>query len=135
MRQKLMELIGAEGCYFLCLAQAAEKMTRRRIDAVAMYEDFVTRGWMGRDCFLNRPELILGAMTGKKWSVRRDTRIYKPQANEIMILRYERVTINKTWAHFVLCGSDGLVEYDPYGDSMTVRDGKPVSSRVFTLVS
>jgi hypothetical protein len=129
-----MERIGAEGCYFLSLVQAAEKITRRRIDAVAMYEDFVSRGWMGPDCYMHRPELVLGSMTGWKWQVRKDTRIYKPQPGEVMILRYERAAINKTWAHFVLCGSDGLVEYDPYGDSMTVRDGKPVSSRVFWRV-
>jgi len=65
---------------------------------------------------------------------RHDSVTYKPEPEEVMIMRYELQGTGILYSHFVLCASDGSVEYDPYGDSTTVRKGKAVSSRIFTHV-
>lgn len=132
-RQVIAEQIGKYGCYFLSLIRAAEKIIGRRIDAIAIYEDVVKRGWMGPDCFMNRPNEVLGILTGEKWHVQHQSRLYKPKDGEIAILRFERKDPSGSLTHFVLAGPDGqVVEYDPYGDSRTVREGELVSKRIFT---
>jgi hypothetical protein len=134
-RQWIMERIGSEGCYFLSIVAAAERLSGKRIDAVEVYETAVENNWMHADCFVINPARIMEYMVGGTWSIRHDHRAYKPAPGEILIHRYERKDTMKTWAHFVLAGSDGNLEYDPYGDSRTVREGQLVSSRVLTRIS
>ena len=133
-RQKLMSIIGKDGCYLLSLVYCAEKFTRQRIDAVEVYEKAVSNGMMERNCFVIQPDAIMQMMTGRRWGIRHDTSFYRPKDNEYMIMRYETSVINKTYSHFVVCAPDGSVEYDPFGASSTVRDGKAVSSRILTLL-
>jgi hypothetical protein len=134
-RQVIAEQIGKYGCYFLSVIRAAEKIVGRRIDAIAVYEDIVKRGWMGPDCYMHRPNEILAYLVGGTWHVQHQSRLYKPKEGEIVILRYERKDPAGAWAHFVLAAPDGqTVEYDPYGDSKTVRDGELISKRVFTRI-
>lgn len=135
-RQVIMEQIGKYGCYFLSLIRAAEKLISRSIDAVAVYEDVTKRGWMGPDCFMHRPAEVLAYLVGGSWNAQHQSRLYKPKPGEITILRYERKDPSASWTHFVLAGEDGqTVEYDPYGDSRTVREGELVSKRIFTRLS
>ena len=88
---------------------------------------------MDEDCYLNRAELALGVMTGVRWSLEHGTYDYKPRHGEIVIVRFEWKTINKTWSHFVLHLEDGTI-YDPLGNSRTVLYGKAVSTRIFRRV-
>jgi hypothetical protein len=131
MRQKIMERIGAEGCYFLCLVHAAEGVIGKRIDAVEVYESAVNLGLMHEDCYLVNPARIMELMTGHRWSNRHDSRTYQPKPGDVLVMRYERKTTAKTFTHFVLMDHEGGIAYDPLGDSVTVRLGQSVSSRVF----
>jgi hypothetical protein len=133
-RQKIMGAIGREGCYMLCIVRAAERITGKRIDAVKVYLDAIERKQMEPDCYLLDPAAILSDLTGIKWKARHDSIVYKPDSSQVMIMRYERKGTGVSFSHFVLCDGAGAVEYDPYGDSSTVRGGKPVSSRVFSHV-
>ena len=133
-RQRVMSTVGRYGCYFLSIVRAAEKITNSRIDAVKIYCDATQAKFMDSDCFIVQPDRVLKMMTGIQWNVRHDSVKYKPLEEEVMIMRYEVVRTGVTYSHFVLCSSDGLVEYDPYGNSSTVKDGKAVSSRVFSHV-
>ena len=131
-RQKVMGTLGRYGCYFLSIVRAAEKITGHRIDAVQIYNDATMARWMDTDCFVVQPNRVLEMMTGQKWDIRKDLKTYKPQSGEVMIMRYESQKTGILYSHFVLCSADGSIEYDPYGDSSTVKDGQPVSSRIFT---
>lgn len=124
-RQKVMEIIGREGCYFLCLVRIAEEITGSRIDAIAVYLFAVARKFMDQTCYLVDPCKILEHMTGQKWTVTKEDRTYKAQPGEKEVLRYERTEGRTTNAHFV------LPDYDPYGDSATLRNGRMVSKRIF----
>ena len=133
-RQRVMSAVGRYGCYFLSIVRAAEKITNSRIDAVKIYCDATQAKFMDADCYVVQPDRVLEMMTGIRWNVRHDSVKYKPLEEEVMIMRYEVTRTGVTYSHFVLCAHDGSVEYDPYGNSSTVRDGKPVSSRVFSHV-
>ena len=133
-RQRVMSTVGRYGCYFLSIVRAAEKITNSRIDAVKIYCDATQAKFMDADCYVVQPDRVLEMMTGIRWNVRHDSMTYKPREEEVMIMRYEVVRTGVTYSHFVLCSSDGSVEYDPYGNSSTVKDGKAVSSRVFSHV-
>ena len=134
MRQRYMELIGAEGCYFLSLIRAAELQILCRIDAVNAYEIAVSNLWMGKDCYLFKPARILEHLTGLTWTVRKEPKDYKIKKGDVVILRYERKTTSRTYTHFVLAGEHGEVVYDPYGESRTVGEGQLMDMRVFTQI-
>ena len=124
-RQKIMETIGRDGCYFLCIVRIAEEITGSRVDAVAVYLFAVARQWMDATCYLVQPHRILEHMTGQRWTSAKEDRAYQVQPGEKEVLRYERTEGRTTQAHFV------LPDYDPYGDSLTVRNGRLVSKRIF----
>jgi hypothetical protein len=127
-RQKIMEIIGRDGCYFLCLVKLAEDITGTRIDAIPVYLEAVERQFMDTDCYLVRPDRIMELMTGRQWTVRKVDRKYQIQGKELEVLRYERTVGRTTIGHFV------LPDYDPLGTSLTVQNGYLVSKRIFTPI-
>jgi hypothetical protein len=127
-RQKIMETIGREGCYFLCLVRIAEQLSGTRIDAIPVYLESVERLFMDADCFLTHPDRVLELMTGRRWTVRKVDKRYQVSGSEIEVLRYERTEGRRTLAHFV------LPDYDPMGISLTVQNGYLVSKRIFTPI-
>jgi len=133
-RQRLMETLGATGCYFLSIIRAAEKIMDRRIDAIDAFIFSKNKGWVGSDCFVYNPKLVLSYLTLMNWTMVKESPNYKLVPGEVVIYRYERATTLKTYGHFVLAGFDGAVEYDPLGDSQTVMNGKLVSMRVFRRI-
>jgi hypothetical protein len=56
---------------------------------------------------------------------------YVATKGEHEILYFEREDTLQTWGHFVVGDGLGVVCYDPYGDSMTVKKGKLTSKRIF----
>ena len=130
-RQLVMERIGKDGCYFLSIVRLAEVLTETTIDAVQLYAQALHAGWMMADCFVMRPDLILGHLTGKRWSIRKELPTYRARESELIVQRWERKEGMRTWAHFVVGDNAGQVVYDPYGDSLTVRLGSLASLRVF----
>lgn len=133
-RQRQMSIIGKGGCYYLAMVKGAEDNINHRIDAVEKYEVVTSSKFMDTDCYVNDPAAVMHVLTGKNWAVRHDKVAYKAKPGEILIMRYERQGTGILYSHFVLCNPDGSIYYDPYGDSLTVRDGKAVSSRVFTPI-
>lgn len=130
-RQKIMEIIGATGCYFLSIVYLAEKIIGKRLDAAELYAKHTANGNMGHDCFVNRPDRMLSELAGQNYTVRKMPAGYKPKKDELAIIRYERNTPAGLLAHFVVAAPDMTVEYDPLGNSQTVAFGRPVSLRVF----
>ena len=129
-RQRIMTEIGKNGCYLLSIIHAAEVITHRRIDAVEVYLDAVEKKWSEIDCYLVHPDLILGSLTGRVYTIRHDKADYEGQTNEVVIRRYELSKTGVTFSHFILYSP---TIYDPYGNSTTVKFGKCVSTRVFSL--
>lgn len=133
-KQLIAKRLGASGCYFLSIVYLCEKQTGKQIDVIALYDKALSSGWIEADCFVAKPaELCSYLLGGKaKVSVRHETMNYKPKTNEMEITRYEYKNTGTTYAHFV-CTKDGAVIYDPYGASSTVKNGKAVSKRIFTI--
>lgn len=144
MEQLKLKRMGDEGCYLISLKKGAEIFNHgdSTIDVLALYDLLTTTiiqskngptPIMDEDCYLNRAELALGVMTGVRWSLEHGPYDYKPRHGEIVIVRFEWQTINKTWSHFVLVLEDGSI-YDPLGWSNTVANGKRVSTRIFRRI-
>ena len=131
MIQKYCEALGESGCYFLSILHLAESITGKTIDPVRAYVDCVANGLMEYDCFVRHPDVILRKYTGKKYEVVNSPRDYKTATGEFEILRFERKTASASFAHFVVGDGNGVVAFDPYGASMTVRDGYVASKRIF----
>jgi hypothetical protein len=127
-RQKIMEILGRDGCYFLCLVRLAETITQNRIDAIPVYIEAVDRKWMDADCFIVQPHRVLELMTGRRWTVRKEDKKYLTAPGELEVLRYEGTVGRTTIGHFV------LPDYDPLGSSLTVQNGYLVSKRIFAPV-
>lgn len=132
--QKDFEKIAAEGCYFLSMHRAAEELTAHYIDPYEIYLKAIALHYMGEDCYVTDPAALMQLMTSVKWAVYKEGKSYQPLTGDVEILRFERVETSKTIAHFVLGDGRGSVEYDPYGDSKTVRSGALVSKRIFRRV-
>ena len=131
MTQKYMENLGKWGCYFLCIVRLAELITGKSIDAVREYSHCTQARWMRWDCYITKPEEIMYYLTGVKWTVRHEPASYFPTNGELVIQRWgwRPPMANEEKGHFV------LADYDPYGDSETVKNGSLVSYRVFKSVS
>lgn len=131
MIQKWCEIIGQDGCYFLSIVKAAECLTTKEINPIAAYNLALKNRWMRDDCFMWSPEKLLSHLTGITWTCEKVDGVYRGTDKDVIIHRYEVVEGRKTIAHFVLANADGSLNYDPYGKSNTVQNGRVVSSRVF----
>jgi len=134
MIQKIYKFLGDGGCYFLSLLKAAEGITGKRIDPVVAYAECVQAGFMTADCFLEFPHRVLEAYTGNVYEVFKAPISYIALDGEVEVLRFERPTTAQLYSHFVLGNGEGRVEYDPLGDSQTVKQGKLASKRIFRRV-
>ena len=132
--QKTMITLGDFGCYFLSILRAAELKVNKNIDLIAAYYESIYNGWIGKECFLNNPEKIIGYLLGGDWTVTKETPDYEPKDGEIVILRYERPIATGTSSHFVLGDKAKKVVYDPMGVSQTVLYGKLMSLRILRRV-
>lgn len=129
-RQKVMKVLGEYGCYFLSLVQAAERLTGKRIDAVAAYLDALIKKRTDGEATMLDPAAVLSAMAGGMWTVRKETADYIPRDGEVEVLVFQ----NGTYTHFVLGDGTGGVLYDPLGNSNTVAHGRIIGKRIFARV-
>lgn len=128
--QKDLAAIGESGCYFLSLLVAAERIRNTPIDVYATYRGCLTAKIIDEDCYVNDPGAVLTYLTGFRYTCEHKDADYPGLPEEIVILRFSRREKMVDYAHFVLAGPDGSVEYDPLGNSVTVRSGTLVSKRV-----
>jgi len=134
MYQKIAETMGKDGCYIFSLIYLAEKVSRTNIDALDVYRRALESGYIESDCYVREPVKLLEMLTGKKWAMVKGSSTYATKKDEFEILRFEYTAGRSIIGHFVVGDGVGRVEYDPYGDSRTVRVGKLISKRVFWLV-
>ena len=131
--QSFMKAIGDNACYALCIINIAEQLVGKPYDTLGVLEEGIKRGYIEfheenynhpDNFYINEPALFLGMLTGKKWSVRKETDIlYKPKAGEYVVERWER----NGYGHFART-RDG---YNSLQDSKCVTLGKLASLRVF----
>ena len=133
-RQRLMETLGKTGCYFLSIVHLAEYCTRERVDAIEAFLIALSDGNVQQNCFVVNPDMILTQLTGISWEMKKTVAEYTPGPDELEVLRFERQEVGSLISHFVVGDGKGMVSYDPYGDSRTVREGKLVSKRIFYRV-
>lgn len=126
-RQKVMKILGEYGCYFLSLVELAERLTGKRIDAVEAYIDALIKRRTDGEATMLDPAAVLSAMTGGRWTVRKEEAGYRPLDGEAEVLLFQ----NRTYSHFVLGDGAGGVLYDPLGNSNTVANGHIAGKRIF----
>jgi hypothetical protein len=131
-RQAYMKLLGEEGCYFLCLVHLAETVSKERIDAIPFFLEALEKNYIRMDCTVLDPARVMHLLTGVVWVKSHQPANYQIKAGEMEVLRYERKTGSGTTVHFVVGDGLGEIEYDPMGDSRTVREGSLVSKRIFS---
>lgn len=131
MRQREFEKIGKTGCYFLSIVHVAEKYCGKYIDAYEAYKLAMVGKTIRDDCYVVDPPALLRMLTGVAWTVTKEPSTYKPIKGEQEILYFERKDTLATTGHFVVGDGEGVVSYDPYCDSMTVRKGVLSSKRIF----
>ena len=126
--------IGKDGCYFLSIVAAAERELGKALDVYAAYKALLARKLIEEDCYINDPAGIMAYLCGGTWAWLKKDDTYQQKPGEVVILRFARNEGMTEIAHFVLAGSDGTVEYDPWRNSLTVRSGKLVSKRVIRRI-
>lgn len=78
--------------------------------------------------FVQHPDELVKMITGKKVKVWKEYNLsYKPEKNEFIIKRYERVKTGITYGHF------DMDNFHPIKDSYTVKYGKLVSLRIVKI--
>lgn len=130
--QKTLLELGKYGCYFLSVVKAAERDRGRDCPILPAFFDMKKRGFIGNDCYMLHPDRVLSTLTGKPYTVRRESKDYKAEAGEIEILRFEWRGEGGVSAHFVLGDGNGRVAYDPLDGANTVKNGTVESKRIFT---
>src|SRR5574344_1861786 len=114
MEQKICKILGESGCYFFCLLHYVGKEN----DALSIYKKVVDIGWMDPDCYVKDPCAILRYLTGKSYTVVKDTAL-DPKANIIIGLWHNPATNHY---HFVVMDSNNNVVWDSLKDSTTVAN-------------
>lgn len=117
------------GCYFMSLLYVSKVPCTEptTVDEVlACYDTFVSKGWMDLDCYVKDPCSILRYLTGKTYTVVKDT-VLDPNADIIIGLWHNPAT---NLHHFVVMDSNNNVVWDSLGYSTTVADGYIESYRL-----
>lgn len=129
-RQMIMRALGKSGCYFLSLVHLAEEICGKRIDAVEVYQKAFSNGWTDDEVTMIYPASVLSFMTGMKFNVAKKPASYTVRQSEYEVLVFQ----NETCTHFVLGDGSGRVKHDPMGNSNTVRNGRLVGKRIFSVM-
>ena len=125
--ETICQNINKAGCYMLCLCYACFKEERNLEQVLSIYKTLIDYKWMDDDCYIKDPCSILKYFTGNDWKVEK-THTYDEGA-DIKIARFfnKRTGLN----HFVLMQDEKTVLWDPIEDSVTVREGRIESWRLF----
>lgn len=118
------------GCYFMSLlyVRSIPYSELTTLDELFKYYDtFVSKGWMDVDCYVKDPCAILGYLTGKKYSVKKD--VVLDTSADIIIGRWYNPATNLH--HFVVMDRDNTIVWDSLVDSNTVKNGIIESYRLF----
>lgn len=126
--QSFFASLGRYGCYALAILYAAGADERHVLPLLieAIERGHIKYKWKDPQStdnwYVLAPDALMGMVDGKRWSVRHDKADYQPAPGEIVIERWE----HRGQPHF------RMRDWDSLTDSQVVRNGKKVSSRVFT---
>jgi hypothetical protein len=132
-RQAQFAQIGATGCYLLSIVHLVEDVLGIYVDAYMAYLTATKSGEDLFDCTLEKPAKLMSALTGQTWTERIEGAAYVPQSGEREILEYQTCETPPLHTHFVVGNGQGGVEWDPIGESQTVKNGRVVRKRIFKL--
>lgn len=130
---------GEAACYALCIIEIAERVSRKSIDPIdAFYKAFDKKYIRYNEknpndndnFFIDNAAGFLSMLTGGKWMMEKvENPKYIAKTGEYVVDRWERKTTGNTIAHF------RLADWDPVIGSVTVKNGKIVSKRVFRKIA
>lgn len=119
--------IGEAGCYFLsilhCFASPGQ--------ALAEYWHAIDQGWLDDDCLVKEAGGLASNLFGKPVECRKEAKDYATKPGEVEILRFEVEKTGATYSHFVVGDGAGNVAWDPWPNSLTVKNGKLAGKRIF----
>ena len=95
----------------------------------SLYELCVSKGYMGADCYISWDKFCNHLEVIKFVGFGRVGTILKPE--ERIITQYYNPRTK--FKHFVATDNTGKIVYDPLFDSITVREGHPISTRIFRV--
>ena len=122
-----VEKIYEYGCYFLDLLFISKYQEPTFEEIIKSYDTFIEKGWMDEECFVKDPCAILAYLTGKKYSVTKDS-VFDSSAAHIIGYYYNP---NTNLHHFVVMDKYNAVRWDSIEDSYTVKNGFIESYRLF----
>jgi len=126
--QSFLASLGRYGCYALAILHAAGVDERHVLPLLidAIERGHIRYNWKEPEStgnwYVLAPDAVMEMATGKRWTVRHGAAGYAPKDGEIVIERWEY----RGQPHFRMRDWDSIV------DSSVVRNGKKVSTRVFT---
>lgn len=124
---KKVEKIYEYGCYFLDLLFVSKYQEPTFEEIIKSYNTFIAKGWMDEECFIKDPCAILNYLTGKKYSVKKDS-VFDSSAAHIIGYYYNP---NTNLHHFVVMDNYNNVHWDSIENSNTVLNGHIESYRLF----
>ena len=126
IQEKMKELFGGS-CYCYCLEYLFGGNRTLKELTNAVLQDWLS-DFVGDDGYVSKPLSVVNRYVGKQYKD-----VKKPLIDSLdelpeglWIVEYR----NGTKQHFVVANNNGVV-FDPSGDSITVKKGKPFSYRLF----
>ena len=137
--------IGKYGCYFMDIPFVVSKKTGRgfdRADIMHIYDQLTgpdrPGDWMTKNCFLEDSPKVFTFLGLPVESVEMCDPSVECKPGQFEFLRFERTFWSqkqrklKTYGHFTCGNGEGIVTYDPAGNSNAVKYGHLESKRIFT---
>ena len=126
LQNTLIKKLSDYGCYFLCLCEIAERHTGQPVDIIRTAVKALEEGWIEEDFTIQRPTEILKYLTEKSWvCIKSEKESKSPDSYAIQCYKNERTG----YTHF------RMEDWDSLKDSVTVKEGKIDSYRIFLLNS
>lgn len=125
--QRDFDMIGRYGCYLLCLLRVANKEDQVH----QFYKLYNKLGYIDEECTILRPDLIIQDLLHKKVKVSKHPGAAR---SEWLSDKKKYIVVNRWYnpdtgkAHFA------LPNWDPYGDSVTIKNGMIESVRLYEFV-
>ena len=129
-RQFQFYQIGMYGCQLLSMIHIAEGETGTYIDAYQTYLALIRKNLLRTDCYLLDHDPVLNSLTwGKKWVSSLEAPDYVLQSGEHEVQHWIWQESLSTLHEHYICP-----DYDPYGASLTVKNGHMQGKRVYRRV-
>lgn len=127
--------LGKYGCYFFSILKISTYCGSGHPDAFAMFERAIENKWCDEDAFMLEPAKLMNTLTGAKWEVIKAGPKH-PLALDYHLLPGELAILRFQWheAHFVVGDMNNNVTYDPWENSLTVKNGFLESKRIFRRI-